>query len=59
MLKPNVLGFKEEGQYVVSVKHFCSFLNFCRLKNKIDRIENSNVIIDLMCQFVTTLPWKG
>ena len=61
VLKPNVLGFKEEGQYVVSVKHFCSFLNFYQLKNKIDRIpENSNVIIDLsMCQFVDNTAMEG
>ncbi|MBL6655858.1 MAG: SulP family inorganic anion transporter [Flavobacteriaceae bacterium] len=61
VLKPNVLGFKEEGQYVVSVKHFCSFLNFYQLKNKVDRIpENSNVIIDLsMCQFVDNTAMEG
>ena len=39
-LKPNVLMFQEEdveGSYYVSVKHFCSFLNYYRLKAKIKR----------------------
>ena len=56
VLKPNVLMFKENegGNYYVSVKHFCSFLNFYRLKEKLDAIpENQDVIVDFsLCQFV-------
>lgn len=54
-LKPNVLMFKEEdGNYFVSVKHFCSFLNFYKLKDKLDAIpEDKDVIVDFsMCEFV-------
>lgn len=53
--KPNVLMFKEEkGNYYVSVKNFCSFLNFHRLKYNLDAIpENADVIVDFtMCDFV-------
>lgn len=57
LLKPNVLMFKEqenEGNYYVSVKHFCSFLNFFKLKKKLDTIpEDQDVIVDFsMCEFV-------
>ena len=58
ILKPNVLMFKEEenqkDNYYVSVKHFSSFLNFFRLKYKLDAIpEDKDVIIDFsMCGFV-------
>ncbi|NAS30959.1 SulP family inorganic anion transporter [Flavobacteriaceae bacterium R38] len=55
-LKPNVLMFKEDdtGNYFVSVKNFCSFLNFYKLKAKLDVIpENQEVIVDFsMCDFV-------
>lgn len=57
-LKPNVLMFKEEenqkDNYYVSVKHFSSFLNYFRLKKKLDNIpEDKNVIVDFsMCEFV-------
>jgi len=48
--------FKEdEGEnYYVSVKHFCSFLNFYKLKQKLDAIpENQDVVVDFsLCQFV-------
>lgn len=55
--KPNVLMFKEgdkANNYYVSVKHFCSFLNFYRLKQKLEAIsEDSDVIVDFsMCEFV-------
>ena len=53
--KPNVLMYKEEdGNYFISVKHFCSFLNFNTLKNKLSVIpEQNDVIIDFsMCEFV-------
>ena len=56
VLKPNVLMFKEDegGNYYVSVKHFCSFLNFYRLKEKLDAIpEDRDVVVDFsLCQFV-------
>jgi MFS superfamily sulfate permease-like transporter len=56
VLRPNVLMFKEEltGNYYVSVKNFCSFLNFHKLKAKLDAIpEHSEAIIDFsLCQFV-------
>jgi len=57
LLKPNVLMYKEQGNkanYYVSVKHFCSFLNYFRLKNHLDAIpENQDVIVDFsLCNFV-------
>ena len=55
ILKPNVLMFKEEnGNYFISVKHFCSFLNFNILKSKLEAIpEKSDVILDFsLCGFV-------
>lgn len=54
-IKPNVLMFREDdGNYYVSVKHFCTFANFYRLKLKLDSIpENKDVIVDFsMCEFV-------
>lgn len=53
--KPNVLMYKEENDnYFISVKHFCSFLNFNKLKEKLSVIpEQNDVIIDFsMCGFV-------
>ncbi|GAB5400775.1 MAG: hypothetical protein Aureis2KO_23600 [Aureisphaera sp.] len=55
VLKPNVLMYHEENEnYYVSVKHFCSFLNFYKLKQKIDTIpENRDVVVDFsLCEFV-------
>ena len=57
ILKPNVLMFREErddGMYYVSVKHFCSFLNYSKLKYKLDAIpEDQDAIVDFsMCEFV-------
>ena len=56
VLKPNVLMFQEadNGNYYVSVKHFCSFLNYYRLKEKLDAVpENRDVIVDFsLCEFV-------
>ncbi|SDB61570.1 Sulfate permease, MFS superfamily [Flavobacteriaceae bacterium MAR_2010_188] len=56
-LKPNVLMYKEDGEgeiYYISVKHFCNFLNYYRLKEKIDAVsEDNDVVIDFsMCVFV-------
>ena len=56
VLKPNVLMYKEENtnNYYVSVKHFCSFLNYFRLKQHIDVVpENQDIIVDFsLCGFV-------
>ncbi len=56
-VKPNVLMFREDDEksnYYVSVKHFCTFVNFYRLKEKLDAIsEDNDVIVDFsMCEFV-------
>jgi MFS superfamily sulfate permease-like transporter len=53
-LKPNVLMFTEDDKYYVSVKNFSSFLNYTKLKSKLDQIpENEDAIIDFsMCDFV-------
>lgn len=56
-VKPNVLMFKEDDAnsiYYVSVKHFCTFANFYRLKQKLDAItEENDVIVDFsLCEFV-------
>ena len=54
ILKPNVLMFKEEDIYYVSVKNFSSFLNYTKLKSKLDQIpETEEAIIDFsLCDFV-------
>lgn len=54
LFKPNVLMFKEDEKYYVSVKNFASFLNYTKLKSKLDQIpENEDVIIDFsLCEFV-------
>ncbi len=54
ILKPNVLMFKEDQKYYVSVKHFSSFLNYTKLKSKLNQIpETEEAIIDFsMCDFV-------
>jgi hypothetical protein len=46
--------FKEDGKYFVSVDNFSSFLNFTKLKSKLNQIpESEDVIIDFsMCDFV-------
>ena len=54
ILKPNVLMFKEENSYYVSVKNFSSFLNYTKLKKKLDQIpEDEEAIIDFsLCDFI-------
>ncbi len=55
LLKPNVLMYKEsKGNYYISVKHFCTFLNFYKLKQQLDLVpEDQDVVLDLsLCQFV-------
>ena len=63
LVKPNILMFKEKdaGNYYISVKYFASFLNFYRLKNKLDIIpENENVILDFsLCSFVDHTVMEG
>ncbi len=63
LAKPNILMFKEKdgGNYYISVKYFLSFLNFYRLKNKLDIIpENENVILDFsLCSFVDHTVMEG
>ncbi|NNE01797.1 MAG: SulP family inorganic anion transporter, partial [Eudoraea sp.] len=49
LIKPNILMFKEKdgGNYFISIKHFCSFLNYYKLKEKLDLIaENEEVVLD-------------
>ena len=62
-LKPNVLMYLEEeaGNYYVSVKNFCSFLNFFKLKSKLDEIPHSeHAIIDFsLCEFVDHTVMEG
>jgi carbonic anhydrase len=55
--KPNVLMFKEkrgDRHYYINVKHYCTFLNFYKLKEKLNAIpENEDVVVDLsLCEFV-------
>ncbi|TDS18590.1 MFS superfamily sulfate permease-like transporter [Maribacter caenipelagi] len=61
--KPNILMFKEKdaGNYYISVKYFATFLNFYKLKNKLDIIpENENVILDFShCSFVDHTVMEG
>ncbi|GAA3642331.1 SulP family inorganic anion transporter [Flavivirga jejuensis] len=57
ILKPNVLMYKEtetQNSFYVSVKHFCSFLNYYRLKQRLEDVpEDQDVIVDFsMCEFV-------
>ncbi|TMU55119.1 SulP family inorganic anion transporter [Flagellimonas algicola] len=63
VFKPNVLMFQEpeDKNYYVSVKYFCSFLNFYKLKNKLDAIpEDQQVVVDLsMCGFVDHTVMEG
>lgn len=57
VLKPNVLMYQEaknDHNFYISVKHFCTFLNYYKLKNKLDAVpEDYDVIIDFsLCNFV-------
>ncbi|WP_378186086.1 SulP family inorganic anion transporter [Aquimarina sp. W85] len=56
VIRPNVLMYKEQqqGNYFISVKNFASFLNYYKLKDKLDVIpETSEVIVDFsLCEFV-------
>ncbi|WP_299318219.1 SulP family inorganic anion transporter [uncultured Maribacter sp.] len=63
LTKPNILMFKEKdaGNYYISVKYFATFLNFYKLKNKLDIIpENESVILDFSnCSFVDHTVMEG
>ncbi|MBT8264576.1 MAG: SulP family inorganic anion transporter, partial [Muriicola sp.] len=63
LIKPNILMFKEKdgGNYFISIKHFCSFLNYYKLKEKLDLIaENEEVVLDFsMCSFVDHTVLEG
>lgn len=63
IFKPNVLMYleKQSGNYYVSVKNFSTFLNFFRLKNKLDQIpESEHVIVDFsLCDFVDHTVMEG
>lgn len=63
LYKPNILMFKEADgdNYYLSIKHFCSFLNFYRLENKLDAVpESEDVVLDFsMCSFVDHTVMEG
>ncbi len=55
LFKPNVLMYREgEGNYYASVKYFCNFLNFYKLKDKLDAVpEDRELVLDFsLCEFV-------
>jgi carbonic anhydrase len=63
VFKPNVLAFKEpeEDTYFVSVKHYCTFLNFYKLQKKLDAIGHTKkVVLDFsLCRFVDHTAMEG
>ncbi len=63
LFKPNILMFKEadEGNYYISVKYFCSFVNFYKLENKLDAVpESETVVLDFsMVNFVDHTVMEG
>jgi MFS superfamily sulfate permease-like transporter len=63
IFKPNVLMYLEDqtGNYYVSVKNFCTFLNFYKLKAKLDQIpETEHAIVDFsLCDFVDHTVMEG
>jgi hypothetical protein len=63
LAKPNVLLFKEKDgdNFYVSVKYFCTFINFYKLKSKLDVVpENEDVILDFsLCNFVDDTVLEG
>ena len=52
---------EETGNYYVSVKNFCSFLNFFKLKSKLDEIPpDAHAIVDFsLCEFVDHTVMEG
>ncbi|EAR02843.1 SulP family inorganic anion transporter [Maribacter sp. HTCC2170] len=63
MAKPNVLLYKEKdgGNFYISIKYFCTFINFYKLKSKLDVVpENEDVILDFsLCNFVDHTVMEG
>lgn len=63
VFKPNVLAFKEpqEDAFFVSVKHFCTFINFFKLQKKLDAIGyTKKVVLDFsLCKFVDHTAMEG
>jgi MFS superfamily sulfate permease-like transporter len=63
LFKPNVLAFKEpqEDTFFVSVKHYCTFLNFYKLQKKLDAIGyTKKVVLDFsLCKFVDHTAMEG
>jgi MFS superfamily sulfate permease-like transporter len=63
LFRPNILMFREQdgGNYFISIKYFCSFLNYYKLKDKLDLIpENEEVVLDFsMCSFVDHTALEG
>jgi hypothetical protein len=63
LLKPNVLMYKENEtqNYYVGVIHFCTFLNFYKLKSKLDMIpQNMRAVVDFsLCSFVDHTVQEG
>ncbi|MGB5437875.1 MAG: SulP family inorganic anion transporter [Maribacter sp.] len=61
--KPNILLYKEKdvGNFYVSVKYFCTFINFYKLKRKLDMVpEDQDVILDFsLCNFVDHTVMEG
>ena len=56
LLKPNVLMYKENEtqNYYVGIIHFCTFLNFYKVKSKLDKIpQDERAVVDFsLCSFV-------
>ncbi|NND14817.1 MAG: SulP family inorganic anion transporter [Eudoraea sp.] len=63
LFKPNILMFKEadEGNYYISVKYFSSFVNFYKLKNKLDAVPESETVVLVlsMASFVDHTVMEG
>jgi MFS superfamily sulfate permease-like transporter len=55
LFKPNALLYTEEdGTYILSVKKFANFMNFMRIRKKMDSIPTgANIIVDFtLCDFI-------
>ena len=47
--------FKEDQKYYVSVKHFSSFLNYTKLKSKLNQIPETE---EALTPLLTTIPFQ-
>jgi len=55
LFKPNALLYTEDdGTYILSVKKFANFMNFMRIRKKMDSIPTgANIIVDFtLCDFI-------